>query len=41
MGDPLRSFHRPRVKSGNFTGALPCATDASLRGPGADQDAAS
>lgn len=33
--------HFPRVKSGNFIGALPFATDASLNGPGADHAAAS
>ena len=33
--------HPPRVKSGNFTGALPCATDASLNGAGTLHAAAS
>lgn len=31
----------PRVKSGKSTGAPPCATETSDRGPGADQAAAS
>ncbi len=35
------SCHLPRVKSGNFTGMLPCATDWKLSGPGALQAAAS
>ena len=35
------AVHRPRMKSGNFTGALPFATDISLSGPGADHAAAS
>lgn len=35
------AFHFPRVKSGNFTGTLPCATDISLSGPGALTAAAS
>ena len=35
------SFHFPRVKSGNFTGALPFATDSKLSGPGALHAAAS
>ena len=33
--------HLPRVKSGNFTGMLPLATDSSLMGPGALHAAAS
>lgn len=33
--------HFPRVKSGNFMGALPCATESSLNGAGTVQDAAS
>src|SRR6185437_783726 len=41
IGEPFRSFHLPRVKSGNLTGALPCATDAQLSGKGADHVAAS
>jgi len=41
IADPLRSFHCPCVKSGNFCGALPCATDASLNPPIALQAAAS
>ena len=35
------SFHCPRVKSGNGTGALPLATDISLKGAGALQATAS
>ena len=35
------SLHLPRVKSGNFTGALPLASDCSLSGPGTLQAAAS
>ena len=38
---PRFSFQRPRVKSGNLTGALPSSTEASLSGPGALQAAAS
>ncbi len=38
---PLRLLHNPRVKSGNFTGALPWATEVLLNGPGADQAAPS
>src|ERR1700722_19694560 len=41
MEQPLRFFHDPRVKSGNFTGALPWATEVLLKGAGADQDAPS
>jgi hypothetical protein len=41
MEQPLRFFHNPRVKSGNFTGALPWATEVLLSGAGADQDAPS
>jgi hypothetical protein len=36
-----RVCHFPRVKSGNFCGALPCAILASLKGPGALNAAAS
>jgi hypothetical protein len=38
---PLRLLHNPRVKSGNFTGALPWATEVLLNGAGADQAAPS
>ncbi len=41
MAEALLSFQWPRVKSGNFTGPLPCCKDAVLSGPGADQVAAS
>lgn len=39
--DVLAPVHLPRVKSGNLTGIEPLATDISLKGPGADQAAAS
>ena len=39
--DAERTCHLPRVKSGNFCGALPAASEARLNGPGADQAAAS
>ena len=38
---PFRSFQRFRVKSGMAMGALPAASDASLKGPGALHAAAS
>ena len=38
---PRFSAQRPRVKSGNSTGALPRATDSSLRAEGALHAAAS
>jgi hypothetical protein len=41
MEQPLRLFHRPRVKSGNFTGALPCASEVLLSGVGDDHAAPS
>lgn len=41
MEQPVRFFHNPRVKSGNFTGALPWATEVLLKGAGADQAAPS
>ena len=39
--EPARSRQWPRVKSGNFIGALPFSTDARLNGPGDDHAAAS
>src|SRR5947209_3466260 len=41
IGDPLRFCQWPLVKSGKAAGALPCASEASLSGVGADQLAAS
>lgn len=41
MVDAVRVFQAPRVKSGNSTGALPFATEATLRGPTEDHAAVS
>ena len=41
IADADRSFHLPRVKSGNSTGALPRLTEETLSGPTADHAAAS
>ena len=38
---PFRWLHNPRVKSGNLTGALPCAKEVLLKGVGTDQAAPS